>query len=53
MPEIKHKDADTIREENRVKALQQENGDLKAKLEYVAIMTGVDIDTDEQEAQNV
>ncbi len=53
MPKIKHKSADDIKRENLIKKLSLENEELQAKLEYVAIMTDVDIDTDAQEAQNV
>ena len=53
MPKIKHKSADEIRNENLIKKLSLENEQLQAKLEYVAIMTDVDIDTEVQEAQNV
>ena len=53
MPEIKHKDADDIRRENLIKKLTVEKDDLQAKLEYVAIMTDVDIDTDTEEVVDV
>ena len=53
MSKIRHKSADEIRNENRIKKLSLENEELQAKLEYVAIMTDVDIDTDAQGAQNV
>ena len=53
MPKIRHKSKDEIRNENLIKKLSNENEMLQAKLEYVAIMTDVDIDTDVQEAENV
>lgn len=53
MPGIKHKDADDIRRENLIKKLNLQNGELEAKLEYVAIMTDVDIDEDTQEVVDV
>ena len=53
MSKIRHKSADEIRNQNLIKKLSIENEGLQAKLEYVAIMTDVDIDTDAQEAQNV
>ena len=53
MPKINRKSKDEIRNENLIKKLSSENEMLQAKLEYVAIMTDVDIDTETQEAENV
>ncbi len=54
MPGIKHKTEDEVRRENLIKKLKVEKDNLEAKLEYVAIMTDVDIDEDtEPEAENV
>lgn len=41
-----------IEQEKRVKLLEAENYELRAKLDYVAMMTDVDIPTEEQEGEN-
>lgn len=53
MPGIKHRDADDIRRDNQIKKLKLEKDELEAKLEYVAIMTDVDIDEDTEEGPDV
>lgn len=50
---VKHKSEDEIRKDNLIKKLKVEKDNLEAKLEYVAIMTDVDIDEDEPEVENV
>lgn len=46
---IIHKNKDDIRNENLVKKLSNENEKLQADLDYVAMMTDVDIPTEEEE----
>ena len=51
MPKIRKKTADEIRQENLVRKLEIENEHLKANLDYVAMMTDVDIPTEEPEVK--
>ena len=46
---IKHRTANEIKLENEVKKLIVENDTLSANLDYVAMMTDVDIPTEEKE----
>ena len=46
MSGIRKRSADDIRRDNQIKKLTLQNGDLEAKLEYVAIMADIDIDED-------
>ena len=51
MPSINHRSEEEIRKDNRIKALSQQNEALEAKLEYVAMITDVDIDTETNEVE--
>lgn len=46
MSGIRKRSPEDIRRDNLIKKLNQQNGDLEAKLEYVAIMADIDIDED-------
>ena len=46
---VKHKSKEEIRNENLIKKLSVENEILKADLDYVAMMTDVDIPAQEDE----
>ena len=46
---IKHRTANEVKLENEVKKLIVENDTLSANLDYVAMMTDVDIPTEEEE----
>lgn len=48
MPRIKHRTEEEIRKENLLNKLEMENEHLKANLDYVAMMTDVDIPTTEE-----
>ena len=48
MPKIKHRTEEEIRKENLLNKLEMENEHLKANLDYVAMMTDVDIPTTEE-----
>ena len=47
MPKIKHRTEDDIRKDNLINRLEVDNEHLKANLDYVAMMTDVDIPTEE------
>ena len=47
---VKHKTKEEIRQENLIKKLAQENERLEANLDYVAMMTEVDIPIEAKEA---
>ncbi len=43
---VRHRTEEDIRRDNMIKKLKNQNEELEAKLEYVAIMADIDIDED-------